>query len=1254
MIGLLVAAGWAGAGHAQEGATPPHWIWHRGADGLTSFPAESRYFRKTFAVKEPSRLVLEATADNSFVLYLDGNKVVEGSDWGQTQIYETKLAIGRHVLAAVATNEGPGPAGLLVRGGILPLGQNVPIHSNGSWKSAAVVPEGNAWTGVGFDDSAWSRAEDLGALGIGPWGAITSGADPAGRFKVPSGFKIDVAAAPYVTGSVVAFTFDAAGAPCVSIEQGPIARLIDDDHDGRFDRRQVIASQVRNCQGLAFIRGALFAVGNGPNGAGIYRLTDPDHDGNFDQCELIRTARGGMGEHGPHAIALGPDGALYYNNGNHAHLNGTIDPASPVNVAYEGELLPHYDDARGHAAGVMAPGGEILRSNDQGKTWKRIVAGFRNEYDFAFNSEGELLTFDSDMEWDVGLPWYRPVRVNHCTIGAEFGWRNGSGKWPAYFLDSLPAVLDVGRGSPTGVTVYQGTQFPAKYHDSFLICDWSQGRILAVFLKRAGASYTGESTELVSGQPLNCTDIEAGPEGSVYFTTGGRGTQGGLFRVTWSEGLRSGSTAAAARAGIDEALAMPSPLASFSQYRIEEIRRRVGANWERQLSERARRGGDGAIRVRALDLLCQSGSSPGEDLLTALADDEDAMVRGRAIALLGERSTKKAQAALARALGDSDPFVRRRACEGFMQQPREMIPIAKLIPLLAERDRFIRFAARVAIEHGEIEKHRGEILAVKEPRPLVEGMLALVRATKLDEAQQGELLERETALLASDVSSDVKCDVMRLISLSYLLGPRKADARASAKLRPVVLSLFSMKTDSPLNREAARLLTYLGEPSAVRLLVEHQTRASDRKGQIHDAYCLRVLKSGWNAETKQRLWAWYQMSSQWEAGYSFQGYLDFMIQELIALLDPGERELYLTRAEHFPFPTRVLVRGLDLEADTGAIRAIASLYGRLDARRSDGVPELRSIIIEKLGGSQSRAAAAALRELYKANPAERDSIARALAVHAAEESLPMLVSALESRDSNTTSLILRGLGQLKSVPKGPEALGGLIRLARRSGASLTGTLNQLASRWTGVRAPASSPDFERTLAAWEAVYNRLYPKGPSIARRDIAGDNSYSLPQLVENVLQSKVMKSASSERGRQVIERAKCLDCHKFGAVGQGVGPDLTTVRSRFRPIEILESVVEPSKVISDQYKAAMIATVDGKVYNGMPVAGDGPAVVLLLSDGTKVTIPKSEIDGKKESNVSVMPEGLVNSLSYQEIADLLALFEAAPRVDAGAEGKK
>ena len=90
-----------------------------------------------------------------------------------------------------------------------------------------------------------------------------------------------------------------------------------------------------------------------------------------------------------------------------------------------------------------------------------FVGGFRNAYDLAFNRDGELFTFDSDMEWDIGLPWYRPTRVNHLIPGAEFGWRSGWSTWPDYFVDSLPATIDIGRGSPTGVEFYDHTRFPA-------------------------------------------------------------------------------------------------------------------------------------------------------------------------------------------------------------------------------------------------------------------------------------------------------------------------------------------------------------------------------------------------------------------------------------------------------------------------------------------------------------------------------------------------------------------------------------------------------------------------------------------------------------------------------------------------------------------------------------------------------------------------------------------------------------------------
>jgi putative heme-binding domain-containing protein len=1236
---------------AQQEAGAPHWIWHAGSGPSPSFPAQTCYFRKSFRVKEPSRLALEVTADNAYLLYLDGKLVAKGNDWATLQAVKAKLEVGPHVLAARASNAGPGPAGFLVRGGVLPLGQNVPIQTDDTWRSTDRVSERDGWTRVDFDDRGWARALDLGILGIAPWGRLAASVEnPSDRFRVPPGFVVETVAGPGVTGSVVAFTFDPQGSPCVSIEGGPIARLFDDDRDGRFDRRLPITPQMKNCQGLSFVRGLLYAVGNGSEGAGLYRLDDADGDGVFEKTELIRRSSGGMGEHGPHGVAIGPDGRLYYDNGNHAHLRPPIDPASPVNVAYEGELLPHYNDPSGHAAGVMAPGGEIYCSDDEGKTWKRVVAGFRNQYDFAFNRDGELLTFDSDMEYDVGLPWYRPVRVNHCTLGAEFGWRNGSAKWPVYFFDSLPSALDVGRGSPTGATFYQARQFPASYDDRMLICDWAQGRILAVKLERTGATYKGSAEELVSGQPLNCTDIEIGPDGAVYFATGGRGTQGGLYRVSWQ---RVRLEHEHSDPPWEQAIRIASPLASFSQQRIAELRRQNPAEWDRAIRLVARdpdRSRTPRDRIRALELMAQVGPEPGESLLCELASDRCRAVADRAVQFLGLRSSAGIRRTLASALADPDPFIRRHACEGLMQQPAGEIPVEKLIPLLSDADRWIRFAARVAIGHAEPAKHRDRLLAIKEPRGRIEGLLALVRATRLDRVAQDELLTTELAILRGRPHPETECDLLRLIGLTYLLGPQRAEAKPSRELKRLLLARFSTTTDSPSNREIGRLLAFLDEPQAVAAILAHQANVADHTAQIHDAYCLRALKHGWTPETKRRLWAWYEAASRWEGGFSFLGYLDYMIQNLVVLLSGPERGSLLDLGEQYPFPTRVLVRALDIDRDPTLLQPVVALYRRVLITPGAGSQgeDLRSLIVEKLGRSNHPEAHAALRDLHALDPSRHDQLARALAAHPSDADLPIFIGALASNDPNTANLMTGALLRLKTRPQGPEGMANLIRLTRRLGPTSRPVLDELAARWTGSPRPPASSNFATAVSLWEDIYRKCFPTAPAPSGGDARGAQSYELGQLIENVLQGHVRQASSAKRGEQVIAKARCLDCHKFGAKGTGLGPDLTTVNSRFRPAEILESIVLPSKVVSDQYRSATVATQDGKLYSGMPIVSDGPNLVLLLSDGTKMTISKAEIEEQKPSTTSVMPEGLLNPLSYQEIADLLALFDSMPRVEA------
>src|SRR5262249_38915743 len=271
----------------------------------------------------------------------------------------------------------------------------------------------------------------------------------------------------------------------------------------------------------------------------------------IDEVTLLHRFEGGMGEHGPHAILHGPDDWLYVVIGNHAWANvdklaansplrrwptGGMGPDQGKPNSTEDVLLPRLNDSRGHAANILAPGGTIWRLDHEGKNFGLVAAGFRNQFDAAFAPNGELWTFDSDMEWDEALPWYRAVRICHCPPGADFVWRTGAANTPDYYLDSLPPVHQTGRGSPVGVEFYDHNAFPAKYRGACFMADWSLGIIYAVIPERQGASYKAKVERFCVGAPMNVTDLAVAPDGSVYFTMGGRDSLGGVYRIVYPEG----------------------------------------------------------------------------------------------------------------------------------------------------------------------------------------------------------------------------------------------------------------------------------------------------------------------------------------------------------------------------------------------------------------------------------------------------------------------------------------------------------------------------------------------------------------------------------------------------------------------------------------------------------------------------------------------------------------------------------------------
>src|SRR6185437_15005620 len=367
---------------------------------------------------------------------------------------------------------------------------------------------------------------------------------PSGLFNVLPGYQVErLFTVPKTElGSWVAIARDDKGR-LIASDQGNLGLCritppaLGTSEPTRVERLDV---KITGAQGLLYAFDSLYVSVNGGPGSGLYRVKDTNGDDQYDEVVKLKEFRGG-GEHGPHALRLSPDGkSIYCIAGNHTRPpfepNESANPDHtsriPTNWG-EDLLLPRQWDANGHAAGILAPGGWIAKTDPEGKTWDVFSIGYRNAYDMAFNADGELFAYDADMEWDFGSPWYRPTRVVHATSGSEFGWRSGTGKWPPYYIDSLPPMVDVGPGSPVGVTFGYGTKFPARYQKALFLCDWTFGTIYAIHTEPSGATYRAEKEEFLSRTPLPLTDAVVGRDGALYFTIGGRGLPSELFRVTY-------------------------------------------------------------------------------------------------------------------------------------------------------------------------------------------------------------------------------------------------------------------------------------------------------------------------------------------------------------------------------------------------------------------------------------------------------------------------------------------------------------------------------------------------------------------------------------------------------------------------------------------------------------------------------------------------------------------------------------------------
>jgi putative heme-binding domain-containing protein len=277
--------------------------------------------------------------------------------------------------------------------------------------------------------------------------------------------------------------------------------------------------------------------------------------------------------------------------------------------------------------------------------------------------------------------------------------------------------------------------------------------------------------------------------------------------------------------------------------------------------------------------------------------------------------------------------------------------------------------------------------------------------------------------------------------------------------------------------------------------------------------------------------------------------------------------------------------------------------------------ELNAELAQLLVYLQSPGAATKIMALMRAAPTQEEQIDYALNLRALKTGWTTPLREEYFRWFNTTATAYRG---------GNTFASSLRRISTEAQATLTDDERQLLAPI--LEAPPQPKSPQELLAARKFV-------------------KEWRVDELVPLVESGLAGGGRNFQRGRQLYGAVACAACHRFGQEGGLVGPDLTGVAGRFSVRDLLEATVEPNKVISDQYAAITIVKKNGEIVTGRVANLNGSSLQIvqdMFAPGSMTGVRREDIENMQPSKVSMMPSGLLNTLTADEILDLMAYLVA------------
>ena len=1057
----------------------------------------------------------------------------------------------------------------------------------------------------------------------------------------------------------------------------------DTNGDGVADKVKVFATGFNCIQGLAW-HGRDLWIANAPD---LTIVRDLDGDDEADEYIKVYTDLGNL-EHGLHGLNWAPDGKLYMSKGNSKGLNqpgryapkpfrdlwGVTAPAdvpdfpTPVKFSKDNYRRAYHDPEDDWGLN-----GGVLRCDDGGKNLEIVARGMRNPWDITFDGGFNWLGTDNDQVGGdrVFMPFY----------GAHFGWNH---PWSSHWgTDPHPPTAPVSgplfEGSGTGIIYCESPQFPPGYRHVFFINDWLRKTTFKWTPKWDGALMTpdGGTWEpfIQGGKSLfRPTDLEVGPDGALWILGWSSGygaewkdgeltNEGRIFRVAWA------GAPPAAKPKTDE------PIQQFS---IDELIqdfdsplpvRRINA--QNELVRRGDGGGETSDELATILLRHLSAGQLTENqetwtvwtlgrmsapasftdfLLSTLESESQAStnLQVQAPRIFAHRAKQLGQteglsAALELALRHSQPRVRFGAAQALHETDPKILD-RTLVPefleqLHREPDTTIFYAGWQALRALQSTTELRGLLSDSRAPIRRAALLALLETHAATKSEVQALFQQENDAEVRQVAelwlskgaggSKPRIKGRSLRAASAPMGP----ASSGGESRPT--GAASLARNLQARGGAAYKIVPGGFTSGTPAYTDRPYRLSRVPPELEAADLIQTANNDDNSRGESwlhfealapvRVWVGIDARQASAPAWVRE---NFVKEPFTAAIDEGAT---------FHFFHRTF--------DAGPVE----LGGNTDDGRSGGKGNY-VVAISPVPPEQQPGGVAFARNLkarggaaYKivpggftvGTPAYTDRPYRLSSVPSELEGADLIQTA--NNDDNS-----RGASWLQFEALAPVRV------------------------WVGIDArQASAPAWVRenfvkepfTAAIDEGAkfifFRQAFDAGPiefggntDDGREGGKGNYMVAISPLPLENQQTKATVEASlalldrgnRDRGELLFRHSQgagCAKCHSLDQTTNGFGPNLSSIGLRANVRHIVESIVEPSAVITEGFKQVNVITDEGNVYSGVLLEESGLSLSLGQSNGERVDIPKGSIEERRSSPVSAMPD-TSDHLTPQQVADL------------------